>query len=217
MRTKSRLNSNFIRDFIPVSLFFVVTFGAIGFRLTESVYAKEENRVNHFESPIIRLAGIGVKSPIESLNEHGLVIKQEIESRIEQERIEEEQRIKAEEERITQEELQKQIPGSTWNGSVLTAQAGVNYGPTGKETYYNMEMSGVISMMRNMGFTESEYPYWVRDDGVKMLGNYVIVAANLNTFPRGSIVECSLGTALVCDTGGFAAANPTMLDIATAW
>ena len=78
-------------------------------------------------------------------------------------------------------------------------------------------MQGVVSIMRGMGFSEEEYPYWVREDGVKMLGQYVMVAAHLGVFPRGTTVESSLGTALVCDTGGFAASNPTQLDIATAW
>jgi len=59
--------------------------------------------------------------------------------------------------------------------------------------------------------------YWVREDGVKMYGDYVMVAADLNTHPRGSLVESSLGTAIVVDTGGFAASNPNQLDIATAW
>lgn len=101
-----------------------------------------------------------------------------------------------------------------WNGSVLTASAGVNYGPSGKETYYNLDMSGVVNNMRNMGNNDA---YWVRDDGAKMLGDYVIVAANLDVHPRGSLVETSLGTGIVADTGGFAAGNPNQVDIATAW
>ena len=104
-----------------------------------------------------------------------------------------------------------------YTGSVLTAWGGVNYGPSGKETYYNLPMNGVVSIMRDCGFSEEEYPYWVREDGVKMLGPYVMVAANLSVHPRGTTVECSLGTALVCDTGGFAESNPTQLDIATDW
>ena len=103
---------------------------------------------------------------------------------------------------------------SSWGGSVLTASAGVNQGPSGKETYYNLNMSGVVDIMRNMGNNDE---YWVRDDGVKMLGDYVMVAANLDEHPRGSLVESSLGTAIVCDTGGFAYSNPQQLDIATAW
>lgn len=108
---------------------------------------------------------------------------------------------------------------SNWTGPVLTRSAGVNYGPTGKETYYNLPMQGVISIMRNAGFAEEDYPYWVREDGVKMLGDYVMVAANLQTHPRGSVVETSLGQGLVCDTGGFASMpeGAHWLDIAVNW
>lgn len=103
---------------------------------------------------------------------------------------------------------------STYTGSILTKTKGVNYGPTGKETYYNLNMSGVVSIMRSLGYT---YEYWVRSDGVKMFGDYVMVAANLNAYPRGSIVQTSLGTGIVCDTGGFAASDSNWFDIATAW
>lgn len=106
---------------------------------------------------------------------------------------------------------------SSWNGSVLTKSKGVVTGPSGKETYYNLNMSGVVRIMRNLGYTEAEYPYWIREDGVKMLGNYVMVAANFNIRPRGTIVPSSLGDAIVCDTGGFAHSNPTQLDIAVSW
>ena len=105
----------------------------------------------------------------------------------------------------------------SWSGAVLNPSAGVVYGPTGKETYYNLDMSGVISIMRGMGFDSTNYPYWVRADGCKMLGNYIMVAAALDVHPRGSLVECSLGTAIVCDTGGFAYGNPYQLDVATTW
>lgn len=108
-------------------------------------------------------------------------------------------------------------PANTWDGPILTKSKGVVNGPSGKETYYNLNMSGVVRIMRNAGFTEEEYPYWVREDGVKMLGNYVMVAANLDIRPRGSIVQSSLGDAIVCDTGGFAHSNPTQLDIAVTW
>ena len=78
-------------------------------------------------------------------------------------------------------------------------------------------MSGVVSVMRNMGFDEENYPYWVREDGCKMLGNYIMVAADLGVRKRGTLVETSLGTALVCDTGSFAASNHNQIDIATNW
>ncbi|MBR2188613.1 MAG: hypothetical protein IJ860_04305 [Eubacterium sp.] len=102
----------------------------------------------------------------------------------------------------------------SYDGTVLNRRAGTVTGPSGKETYYNLNMSGVVNIMRNMGNTDD---YWVRDDGVKMLGDYVMVAANLDTHPRGSIVDSSLGKAIVCDTGTFAYSNPNQLDVAVDW
>lgn len=101
-----------------------------------------------------------------------------------------------------------------FNGPKLTKSKGVNQGPSGRETYYNLPMNGVINTMRRMGNNDK---YWVRDDGVKMLGKYVMIAANLNIRPRGSLVPTSLGMGIVCDTGGFASKNPTQVDIATSW
>ena len=129
--------------------------------------------------------------------------------------IEEEVEVIEEEEVVTT--TTPTVQSSSWDGPVLTPSAGVVYGPSGKETYYNLDMSGVISIMRGMGFDEANYPYWVRSDGVKMLGSYCICAANLDVHPRGTLVESSLGTAIVCDTGGFAYSNPNQLDLATAW
>lgn len=102
----------------------------------------------------------------------------------------------------------------TWNGSRLTAGSGVNYGPSGKETYYNLDMTGVIYMMRCLGNTDE---YWVRSDGCKMLGNYIMIAANLSIHPRGSLVQTSLGTGIVCDTGSFAEEDTNQIDIAVTW
>ena len=42
---------------------------------------------------------------------------------------------------------------SSWDGPVLTASAGTINGPSGKETYYNLNMSGVVSIMRSLGNT----------------------------------------------------------------
>lgn len=97
---------------------------------------------------------------------------------------------------------------------VLTASKGVNYYGNQKETYYNLPMDGVISIAKSQGI---EGEYWVRDDGCKMYGNYIIVAANLDVHPRGSLVETSLGTGIVLDTGGFATSNPNQVDIAADW
>ena len=101
-----------------------------------------------------------------------------------------------------------------WKGPVLSKRKGVIQGPSGKETYYNLNMSIIVRNMRRLGY---DYEYWVRDDGVKMFGDYVMVAANLKLRPRGSLVETSLGTGIVCDTGGFAKKNPRQIDIATTW
>ena len=97
---------------------------------------------------------------------------------------------------------------------VLTASKGVNYYGNQKETYYNLPMDGVISIAKSQGI---EGEYWVREDGCKMYGDYIIVAANLDTHPRGSLVETSLGTGIVLDTGSFAESNPHHIDIATDW
>lgn len=101
-----------------------------------------------------------------------------------------------------------------WTGPVLTKAGGVNYGPSGMETYYNLPMGGVVQILRTMGYDEDLFPYWVREDGVKMFGKYVMAAGNLDFYYRGQIVECSLGEAIVCDTGYLDAGH---LDIAVAW
>lgn len=96
----------------------------------------------------------------------------------------------------------------------LTKQAGVNYYGEQKETYYNLNMSRVVSNAQGNGL---DGEYWVREDGAKMFGDYVIVAANQEVHPYGSTVETSMGTGIVLDTGGFASGNPTQVDIATDW
>lgn len=103
---------------------------------------------------------------------------------------------------------------TNWNGPKLTRSKGINHGPSGKETYYNLPMGGVVRAMRSKGFNGK---YWVRSDGCKMLGDYIMVAANLKIRPRGSKVKTSLGMGLVCDTGTFAGGNPRQLDIAVNW
>lgn len=99
-----------------------------------------------------------------------------------------------------------------WEGPKLTKSKWTIKWPTGKETRYNLPMKNVVDSIRRA--TGIKDKYWIRKDGVKMLGNYVIVAANLKTFPKGSIVETSLGKGLVCDTGSM---KWTHLDIATNW
>lgn len=101
-----------------------------------------------------------------------------------------------------------------YRGARLTRSAGTTTGPNGKETYYNLNMSRVVSIMHSKGISGK---YWVRSDGVKMLGNYIMLASNNNVRPTGTIYETSLGLGIVCDTGTFASGNPRMTDIAVAW
>lgn len=79
------------------------------------------------------------------------------------------------------------------NGSGLTKSKGVNWYNGYKETYYNLDMSGVISNAQAMGI---QGEYWVREDGVKMYGDKVIVAAQMD---KGTVIDTSLGTGIVLD------------------
>lgn len=117
-------------------------------------------------------------------------------------------------EKAEKEAREERRQAEKWNGKRLTPSGGVCQGPSGKETYYNLPMGGVVKIMRSMGNKDK---YWIRKDGCKMLGKYIIVAANLKTRPRGTIVKTSLGMAIVCDTGTFAESNPRQLDIAVNW
>ena len=98
--------------------------------------------------------------------------------------------------------------------TVIEKLVGVHQGPSGKETWYDLNMDGVVELMRGFGYGEDEYPYWIREDGAKMFGEYVMVAADLSVRPKGTILECSLGTAMVVDTGDL---EPYQLDIAVDW
>ena len=119
------------------------------------------------------------------------------------------------EEDIENSEEYKAVQGTfDYDGPVLSRSRGSVSGPSGKETYYDLNMSGCINIMNSRGFHE---PYWVRSDGVKMYGYYVMCAAGLSIRPKGSIVESSKGLAIVVDTGGFTSRNPRQLDIAVTW
>ena len=99
----------------------------------------------------------------------------------------------------------------------ITKERGGYMGPSGRETYYNLKMDLCVYYMRELGYDEIEYPYWIRDDGAKMLGNYVMCAANWSTRPKGTLLETSLGTAIVVDTGDFVAEFPNGVDLAVDW
>ena len=95
---------------------------------------------------------------------------------------------------------------TNYSNGVLTPSGGVNTFNGATETYYNLDMSGVIANAQNMGI---QGDYWVRDDGVKMYGDYVIVASQHD---KGTIIDTSLGTGIVLD---YCPAGT--VDIATAW
>ena len=99
----------------------------------------------------------------------------------------------------------------------ITKERGGYMGPSGRETYYNLNMSLCVAYMRDLGYDEIEYPYWIRDDGAKMLGNYVMCAANWSIRPKGTILETSLGDAIVVDTGDFVLDYPNGVDLAVDW
>ena len=132
-------------------------------------------------------------------------------------------------ERMLKDEDIKMINSSYPTTNCLSRSSGTYNGPSGKETYYNLNMSRCVEIMRSMGYDEKEYPVWEREDGCKMFGRYIMVdgckmfgryimvAAELGSRPKGTILECSLGEAIVVDTGTFAYSNPTQLDIAVNW
>ena len=174
-------------------------------------------QIGYIDSAVI----IRDASEIEALKEDDARKEEtEAESRQEQEEVIVEKASEAREEwtqvikETRREELANQTRSLNWNGPVLSRSKGSVYGPSGKETYYNLNMSGCVSNMNRRGYY---YEVWVRNDGCKMFGDYIMCAANLGVHPFGSLVECSLGTCIVVDTGGFAAGNPNQLDIAVTW
>ena len=98
---------------------------------------------------------------------------------------------------------------------ILSAKLGRVSFPDGRtETFYDLPMHKIVQQA-----TEKNIPgeFWIREDGAKMYGDFVIVAANFKTHPYGSIVETSLGPGIVLDTGDFAKKEPYTIDIATDW
>lgn len=195
----------------------------------KKINTKKEENLNNLEKTIL-----DEQKELNSIKESVKKEKERIEEKARLEKIQREKeladkakdeqeqaRIAQEQAQVAQEAVTQEISTTTTSnassiptGARLTPSAGVFQGPSGKETYYNLPMQGVVSIAKSMGIAGD---YWVRGDGVKMYGDYVIVAANLNIRPRGSLVPTSLGMGIVLDTGGFASSNPTQLDIATSW
>ena len=167
--------------------------------------------------PITKTNFIKVSTKSINLDKSVTDAKLVVDTELERQRKEAEEKEKLAKKLEEEKKKKVEIIETSYSGSKLTKSKGTIQGPSGKETYYNLNMSGVVSIMRRKGFSEAEYPYNVRADGVKCLGPYIMVAAHLGNRPRGSKVQTSLGTGLVCDTGGFASGNPSQIDIATSW
>lgn len=158
--------------------------------------------------------------------EESSVIEEEAEDKQESSVVEEEPSKVEEKTQMTLEEKKKywESINPPPTGKHLTKRGGVFQGASGKETYYNLKMTGVLknivygtSWKGSLGLDPEEYPYWVRSDGAKMVGQYIMCAANLDIRPYGTILDTSLGKAIVVDTGTFAKKNPTQVDIAVNW
>ena len=102
------------------------------------------------------------------------------------------------------------------NAFVLTKKGGVNYYNGQKETYYNLNMSRIYAKAdANFG---SHHKKWIRDDGVKMYGPYVVLAVPFDVYPYGTTdIPTSLGLGIALDTGAFAETCKNQVDIAVDW
>ena len=96
---------------------------------------------------------------------------------------------------------------------VLTAPLGKVIYNGHTETWYNLRMNKVVE--RADAYYGLSNVYAVREDGVKTYNGFVIVAADWNKYPFGSVVETSRGVGIVLDyqTTG----DADVIDIATTW
>lgn len=112
---------------------------------------------------------------------------------------------------------QTEVIGIRNDGASLTKAKGAQYwtdskGVSHRETYYDLNMSVVMQGCGQGGH------YSVRPDGAKVdAQGYILIAANYSRYPKCSLVETSLGTGKVYDTGGFATRYPDGFDLATDW
>lgn len=123
-----------------------------------------------------------------------------------------------------------------WKSGFLTAPAGyIKYtgadGRLTKETWCNLNPNNLAKLMREDHGIELDY--WIREDGVYMYGDYVMVAADIPhmdgtqqeaEYRKGDLVQTSLGTGMVVDLCGMAESTrkgntevDVWYDIYTAW
>ena len=94
---------------------------------------------------------------------------------------------------------------------MLTAGLGrITYG-NHTETWYNLPMNRCVQRAQNMGIP---CEYWVREDGVKMFGQWVIVAGHKSK-TRYTRVQTSLGEGIILDY--HTTNDPELYDIAVNW
>ena len=98
----------------------------------------------------------------------------------------------------------------------LNKRDGVKYYNGTKETYYNLDMKRIYAKAdANFG---SHHKKWIRDDGVKMYGPYVVLAVPFDVYPYGTTdIPTSLGLGIALDTGEFAETNKNQIDVAVDW
>ena len=96
--------------------------------------------------------------------------------------------------------------------TVLTAVKGVNNFCGHTEKYYNLSMRKVVKRAQDMGIP---CEYWVREDGVKMFGPWVICAAHPSV-TRYTRIDTNLGPGIVLDYNTVYT-DKTLIDIVTAW
>lgn len=119
---------------------------------------------------------------------------------------------------LSEEKPQPSVETYLWSGTKINRSNGTVSGPSGKETYYNLPMGGVIRIMRDRGYSESEYPYWVNESGCKCLGSYIMIAADTSRYPKGTIMPTTLGMGIVADHCASAASySGTWIDLAVTW
>ena len=123
-----------------------------------------------------------------------------------------------------------------WESGYLTAPAGyITYtgadGRLTKETWCNLNPNNLAKLMREQHGIELDF--WIREDGVYMYGDYVMVAADIPhmdgtqqeaEYRKGDLVQTSLGTGMVVDLCGMAESTrkgntdvDVWYDIYTAW
>ena len=94
---------------------------------------------------------------------------------------------------------------------ILTASLGRIQFQNHVETWYNLPMQNVVEAAQKRGINAD---YWVREDGCKMFGPWVIVASDPSV-TRFTFVETSRGTGIVLDR--HTAGDPNLYDLAVDW